>query len=104
VKARLNGATPRVGLTESAKAVGGEISCVSSGISADIPRKVRPPEPPLSEEDELLTPAAASGMVPVVSVPVAEDPVDVADGSVMCLDVRGKAVATFLGGVNDSLV
>ena len=91
-------------LSESATAVGGEISCVSSGISADIPRKVRPPEPLLSEEDELPTPAAASGMVPVGSVPVAEDPVDVADDGVMCADARGKVVAILLGGVNDSLV
>ena len=72
-----------MGLTESAKAVDGEISCVNSGIPADIPRNVRPPEPPLSGEDELPTPAAASGIVPVGAVPVAEDPMDVTDDGVM---------------------
>ena len=104
MKARLNGVTPSVEFSESAKAVGGEISCVNSGISADIPRKVRPPEPLLSGEAEFPTPAAANGMVPVGSVPVAEDSVGVADDGVMCTDARGKVAATLLGGVNDSLV
>ena len=96
MKARLRGATPSVELTESATAVGGEISCVNSGISADIPRKVRPPEPLLSEEDELPTPAAASGMVPVGSVPVAVTLVEDADNGVMLMVASGAAAPTLL--------
>ena len=83
-------------LSESAKAVGGEISCVSSGISADIPRKVRPPEPLLSGEAEFPTPAAANGMVPVGSVPVAVTPVEDADNGVTLMVASGAAAPTLL--------
>ncbi len=70
---------PVTGLPESVGAEGGETSCVNPDISADNLRIVRPPAPPLPEEDELPTPAAASGMVPVGAVPVAVNPVGDAD-------------------------
>ena len=107
VKDRLVGVMPMVaptGASEGAGAVGDETSCAKLDISADIPRIVRPPAPPLPDGDGFPIPAAASGIVSVGSLFLAVDPEGVADGGVMCTGVRGEGAATLLGGVEGSLI
>ena len=107
VKDRLVGIKPMVaptGASEGAGAVGDETSCAKLDSSADIPRIVRSPAPPLPDGDGFPIPAAASGIVSVGSLFLAVDPEGVADGGVMCTDVRGEGAATLLGGVEGSLI
>jgi len=96
VKDRLVGLVPIAGLTESTGTEGVEFNSVNPGISAAIFRIVRPPPPPLPEVDELPTPAAASGMVPVGAVAAAVDPVAVADNGATLMVANGTATPTLL--------
>ena len=107
VKDRLAGVKPMVaptGASACAGAVGDETSCAKLDSSADIPRIVRSPAPPLPDGDGFPIPAAASGIVSVGSLFLAVDPEGVADGGVMCTGVRGEGAATVLGGVEGSLI
>jgi hypothetical protein len=96
VKDRLVGLAPIAGLTETTGTEAGESNCVNPGISAANLLIVRPPVYPLPEVDDLLPPAAASGMVPVGAVPTAMDPVAVANDGATLVVARGTAVPTLL--------
>ena len=93
---------PMVESTESGGAVGDETSSVKPGISADIPRIDRPPARPPPEEAELPTPAAAKGMVPVDTVPVAVNPVGGAADGMTLMGARGTAAPILLRGTDGS--
>ena len=103
VKERLVGLVLISGLTETTGAEGGDINCVSPGISAASLFIVRPPVCPLPELDDLPAPAAASGMVPVDAVPVAMVPVVVADDGATLMVARGTAAPTLLLSGDGSL-
>jgi hypothetical protein len=96
VKDRLVGLAPIAGLTETTGTEGGEINCSNPDISAANFFNDRPPAPPFPELDELPAPAAASGIVPVVDMAAAMDPVAVADDGAMVMVARGRAVPTLL--------
>jgi hypothetical protein len=96
VKARLVGLAPIAGLTETTGTEAGESNCVNPGISAANLLIVRPPVYPFPEVDDLLPPAAASGLVPVGAVPTAMDPVAVANDGATLVVARGTAVPTLL--------
>ena len=91
------------GPPESTGAEGGEISCANPDISEDNLRIVRPPAPPLPEEDELPGPTAASGMVPVDAMPTAVDLVVVADDGATLMVARGTATPILLLNEDGSL-
>ena len=93
---------PIVESTESDGAVGGETSCAKPDISADIPRIDRPSEPPLPEEAELSTPAAARGMVPAGAVPVAVNSAGGAADGVPLMGARGTAAPILLRDTDGS--
>ena len=88
--------------TESDGAVGGETSCAKPDISADIPRIDRPLEPPLPEEAGFPTPAAAKGMVPAGTVPVAVNPAGGAANGVTLMGARGTAAPILLRDTDGS--
>ncbi len=96
VNDRLVGLVPIVGLTDTAGTKGGEINCANPGISAANLLIDRPPALPLPEVEELLVSAAASGIVPVVDMEAAKDPVAVADDGVTLMVARGRAAPTLL--------
>ena len=89
VKERLVGLAPIAGLTESIGAEGGEVNCANPGISAANLLIDRPPALPLPEVEELPTPAAASGIVPVGAVLTAMDPLAVAGDGATRMVARG---------------
>lgn len=101
-KDRLIGFVPIAGLTETTGAEGDDSNCVNPGISAANLLIDRPPAFPLPEAEALLVPAAASGMVPVVVVPTARDPVVVDDGAALIV-ARGTVVPTVLLNDNGSV-
>ena len=103
VKDRLVGLAPIAGLTDSTGTEGGEINCVNPGIAAANLLIDRPAVVPLPEGDELPTPAAASGRVPVAAVPAAMDLVVVADDGVTLMVARGAAAPTLLVSEDGSL-
>jgi hypothetical protein len=103
VKDRLVGLAPIVGLTETTGAAGGAINCANPGISAANLLIDRPPAFPLPEVEELPEPAAASGRVPVDTVPVVMDLVAVADDGAMLMVARGTAAPTVLLSDDGSL-
>ena len=90
-------------MTETTGAEGGEINCANPGISAANLLADRPPARPLSEVDELPAPAAASGIVPVVDMAAAMDPVALADDGATLMVARGTAVPTLLLSDDGSL-
>ena len=95
--------TVRVTVGAVAGAEGEESNCVNPGISAASLLIDRPPALPLPEVEVLPEPAAASGMVPVVVVPVAMDPVVVADDGATLMVGRGTADPTVLLSDNGSV-
>ena len=103
VKDRLVGLAPIAGLTDTTGAEGGEINCANPGISAANLLIDRPPALPLPEVDELPAPAAARGMVPVVAMPAAMDPMAGADDGAALRVARGAAVPTLLLSDDGSL-
>ena len=83
---------------------GGEINCANPGISAANLLIDRPPALPLPEVEEVLAPAAASGVVPVVdAVPTAMDLVVVDDDGATLMVARGTAASTLLLSEDGSL-
>jgi hypothetical protein len=89
---------PVTGSFESVGAEGGDTSCTTPDISEDNLRIPRPPAPPLPEEVELPTPAAAKGMMPTGAVPVAVNPVEAAaDGETLMGDGMGLTNEEFDG-------
>ena len=76
------------GLTEITGAEGGEFNCVNPGISAVSLLNDRPPVLP-TEVAALLALAAASGVVPVDTVPVVMDAVAVAEDGTTRMVARG---------------
>ena len=103
VKDRLVGLAPIAGLTETTGAEGGEINCANPGISAASLLIDRPPLKTIPEVEELPTPAAASGMVPVDVVPTAMDLVVVVDDGAILMVARGTAAPTLLLSDDSSL-
>jgi len=104
VKDRLGGLAPITGLSETTEeAEGDDDNCVNPGISAVNLRIDRPPAFPLPEVEVLPAPAAASGMVPVVVVPTARDPVVVVDDGATLIVARGTVVPTVLLNDNGSV-
>ena len=93
---------PVTGSLESVGAEGGETSCVPPTSPQIIFALSRPPALPLPEEDELPTPAAAKGMVPVGAVPVAVNPVGAAADGVTLMGARGTAAPILLRGTDGS--
>ena len=104
VKDRLGGPDPITGLTdETTGAEGDDSNCVNPGISdanllIDLPPGLPPPE-----VEGLPVPAAASGIVPVVGVPTAMDPVVVVDDGATLIVARGTVVPTVLLNDNGSV-
>ena len=99
VKDKLVGLAPIAGLTGTTGAAGVEgvvVSCANPGISAANLLIDRPPALPLPEVEVLPEPAAASGMVPVVVVPVAMVPEVVADDGATLMVARGTVVPRLL--------
>ena len=96
VKDRLVVLVPIAGLTETTGTEVGESNCVNPGISAANLLIDRPPALPLPEVEVLPEPAAASGMVPVVVVPVAMVPEVVADDGATLMVARGTVVPRLL--------
>ena len=97
VKDKLIGFVPIAGLTETAGAEGDDIKSVSPAVSVANLRIDRPLAFPFPELDELPGPAtAASGVVPLGAVPVARDPVAVADDGATLMVARGTAAPTLL--------
>ena len=103
VKDRLGGLAPIEGLTETTETEGDDSSCVNPGISAANLLIDRPPALPLLEVEVPPAPAAASGMVPVVVVPTARDPVVVVDDGATLIVARGTVVPTVLLNDNGSV-
>jgi hypothetical protein len=91
IKDRLVGLVPIAGLTETTGTEGGESNCSNPAISAANFFIDRPPVPPFFELDELPAPAAASGIVPVVDMAAAMDPVAVADDGATLMVARGRS-------------
>ena len=89
------------GLTEITGAEGGEVNCANSDISAVNLFIDRPPVLPLLEVEELPTPAAASGVVPLDTVPAARDAVAVADDGATLMVARGTTAPILLLSVTD---
>jgi len=87
---------PVTGPTESIGVEGGEINCVSAGISAANLRIDRPPAPPISELDTFPVLAAACRMAPVGVVLAAVDRMAAADNGVTLMVARGTGAATLL--------
>ena len=102
-KERLVGLVPIAGLTKTTGTEAGESNCVNSGISAANLLIDRPPALPLPEVEELPAPAAASGIVPVDAVPIAMEPVVVADDGATLMVARGTAAPTLLLSDDGSL-
>jgi hypothetical protein len=80
-------------------AKGGDINCVNSGISAANLLIDRPPAFPFPEVEDLPLPGAASGIVPVDTVPDALAPEVVAEVGARPMVARGTVGATLL--IND---
>ena len=96
MKAKLAGLAPIAGLTETTGTEGGESNCANPGNSAANLFIDRPPVLPLPEVEALPTPAAASGIVPVGTVPAAMDPLVVADDGATLVVARDAAAPTLL--------
>jgi len=87
------------GGVEGAGAEDGDINCASPGISAANLLIDRPPAFPFPEVEELPPPAAASGIVPVDTLPAALAPEVVAEVGARLMVARGTVGATVL--IND---
>ena len=96
VKDRLVGIVPIAGLTETTGAEGDEINCANPGISAANLLIDRPPLKTIPEVEELPAPAAASGMVPADAVPIAMEPMVVADDGATVMVAIGTVAPTVL--------
>jgi hypothetical protein len=96
VKERLTGLAPIAGLVETTVPEGGEMSWANPGISAASLLIDRPPAFPFPEVEELLAPAAASGIVPVADVPMAIDPFAVVGDGATLMVASGTAAPTLL--------
>jgi len=93
---------PVAGSFESAGAEGGDTSCASPDTSADNLCIVRPPARPPPDEGELPAAAAARGMVPAGTVPVAVNPVGSAADGVTLMGVRDTAAPILLRDTDGS--
>ena len=87
------------GGVEGIGAEGDDINCVNSGISAANLLIDRPPAFPFPEVEDLPLPGAASGIVPVDTVPAALAPEVVAEVGARPMVARGTVGATLL--IND---
>ncbi|MEQ1656773.1 MAG: hypothetical protein ABL960_13845 [Nitrospira sp.] len=103
MNAKLAGVTFRVTVGAAAVAEGGEINCANPGVSATNLLIDRPPALPLPEVEELLAPAAASGIVPIGAVPAVVDPVAFTDDGATLMVVRGMDAPTLLLSDDGSL-
>ena len=93
---KLVGLAPMAGLTETTGAEGGVINCANPGNSAANLLIDLPPLLWIPDVEVFPTPTAASGIVPVGTVPAAMDPLVVADDGATLVVARDAAAPTLL--------